>query len=357
MKSKKSKVFIAIRDTKIALSENIVSLENIELWNLNKIERNEFIKKIQRVIKPFNDNCRKNIEKEFNENRFSEIYDKVKWGILLPYQERNNIAFNSYTVLRVFLNIFSPKDINIGFYISCYEVKYEEINSKFPISGNCHDKPFNSLNFTKFHENIFQKLINLEWYSEDIKNWAYDDWKFHMAYMLVEKIISDYAKPRSLIDWQILQTNIITLYECILTRGDKHKDNGKYITAQRIEVLLSSYFKNNFDDERKNIKDLYRFRNKFIHGVYYEKMKKVAEKSMKVYKYPEISLPDFKLIESQVALSKKIFITLLYMHGKINLKEYRAESLADIIYKSIIDINIREKVNKNTDFILNLLPY
>jgi hypothetical protein len=350
------KIFLAFPGYQVTLKQKIKKIGDFEFWSLEKIKDDEFISLIQKKIRPFNKNVKKNYFFINTEQDFKESYKNCSWGMLLPNYADDYLDGryeSSFTV-----DLFSELNMPVMFYVQRMGVSVEKKNLLIHEKAQFHseDKKFLNKNFVSFYNLIFPSLIGIRWQAYEVAKWNREDWRMHVSCLLFNEL-AKYQKSKKVMTWQAECADIVSFYESLLSK--EANDNGKYKISQRIEVLLGRYYKKEFPKIVDGLRELFNSRNDFVHGSFFDRLKKGTKTYPDNKDMAQLPMVDFNFLENQSRMAKQILIVFLYLKkifkGKKLPNNYK--TIPEMICAGIMDIKIRNTIQDYTDQILKLVSF
>jgi len=343
------RIFLAFPGYEVKIKQKIKRIDNFEFWDLEKIDQKDFVKLIQKKIIPINKNVIKNYFTINNRKAYQEAYKESSWGMLLP-DFTKDVSGSRYESLFV-VNLFSDLALPVMFYVGRMGAMIER--RKLPIHEKAkfrkEDKKFANKKFIQFYNLLLPEIIGTNWHTNEVLKWNGEDWRISIACSLFSEL-SKYQKVKYPMKWQAECADIVAFYETLLSR--KKNDGGYYRIIQRIEVLLGSHYKNRFSNIKKGLKELYNYRNEFVHGSFFERLKKETKAYSDNKRMAQLPDVDFNFLETQAEVARKVFISFLYLKKKFkNLNK----PIPEIINSAITDIGLRKKIQSYANQILKLV--
>jgi len=350
------KIFLAFPSYKVKIRGKRKKIGDFEFWNLDKINRNEFINLIEKEIKPSNKNVKRNNHAWLDEDNpykdmYQSCYDNSVWGILLPDYSKDKL--DSKYESSLIINLFSDLSLPIMFSvasggITIYKSKLDDLEkSKF----HSEDKKFTNIKFTEFYKLLTPEVMGINWRADEVLKWDREQWRLSIACLLFSEL-EQYQRSKDVMTWQKECAEIVTLYETLLSRCKN--DNGRHKIVQRVEILLAEHYKKSFPKIKKNLKTLFDYRNEFVHGGFFDRLKKATKP------YPNDTLAqlpnvDFQFLEEQTAVLRKTLVLFIFLRKKFKKsKKYAGLSVPEIINMGIMNIATRKKIREYANQILKL---
>ncbi len=351
------KIFLAFPGYQVGISQKIKKIGEFEFWNLEKIDETEFIDLIESRIKPFNKNVKRNNRAWLDEanpyrNMYKSCYKNSRWGILLPDYSRNNLGTRYESLFAV--NLFSDLSLLVMFYVSRGGITIEKTKLDVHQQSRFHneDKKFTNKKFLEFYRLLMQEIMGINWYADEVLKWDREKWRLSIACLLFGEL-EQYQRSKKVMTWQKECAEIVTLYETLLSRVKD--DNGRYKIIQRVEILLGDHYKKKFKNIKKNLKTLFDYRNEFVHGGFFDRLKKETKSYPDDQKMAQLPNVDFKFLEEQTEVLRKTLIVFIYLRKKFKkIKAFGALSVPEIVNMGIMDIQLRKRIQKYTNEILKL---
>jgi hypothetical protein len=350
------KIFLAFPGYQVTLNQKIKKIGDFEFWNLEKISDEEFISLIKNKIKPFNGNIKKNYFFTSTEKEFKESYKNSSWGMLLPNYAKDYLDGKHESLFTV--NLYSYLNLPVMFFVQRMGISVE--NKDIPIfkkaQFHSEDKKFLNKKFIEFYKIIFPTLIGTRWDAYDVAKWDREDWRMYVACILFNEL-AKYQRSKLVMTWPSECADIVTFYESLLSK--EPNDNGQYRISQKIEVLLGKYYKKEFHKIREDLKQLFYARNDFVHGSFFDRLKKTTKTYPDNKNMAQLPTVDFNFLETQSKIAKQVLVVFLYLKKKLNRKIISGDykTMPEIINSGIMDIKKRKILQKNADKILKLMSF
>ena len=343
------KFFLAFPGYEVSIKQKIKKINDFEFWNLEKIDQKDFIKLIKKKIKPINKNVIKNYFISSSEKAYQEVYKESSWGMLLP-DFTKEVLGSRYESLFV-VNLFSDLALPVMFYVSRMGVMVEKRKLQFHEKAKFHkeDKKFTNKRFIQFYNLLLPEIIGTDWHADEVLKWSRENWRLSIACSLFSGL-SKYQKVKYPMRWQAECADIAAFYESLLSR--KKNDGGCRRISQRIEVLLSGHYKDRFSDIRRGLKKLYDHRNEFVHGSFFERLRKETKAYPDNKEMAQLPDVDFNFLETQAETARKVFISFLYLKKKFRKLN---KPIPELINSAIADVTLRKKIQNYVNDILKLL--
>lgn len=348
-------IFLAFPSYQVSISPKVKKIGNIEFWNLEKIKEDEFINLVQKKIRPINKNVRKNYFITSSKEAYQKAYAESSWGMLLPDLNKDNLGGRYESLFTV--NLFSSFSLPLMFYASRMGimVEHKALSVGEKMRFHKEDKKFIKKQFIKFYNLLLPEIIGTDWQAYEVFSWSREDWRLSIACSLFMNL-SKYQKGKYPMRWQEECADIVTFYETLLSR--QKDDTGKYKIIQRIEVLLGDYYKNDLHKIRKDLSDLYSYRNEFVHGSFFDRLKRDTRSYQDNSQMAQMPNIDFRFLEKQEEIAKQVFVSFLYVRKKFKntgSSALRRQTIPEIINTAIMDVRLRKKIQFYTREVLNLL--
>lgn len=343
-----NKIFLAFPGHGVTV-EKISCLKGVKIFNLDNIDCHDFIKLINKEVKPFNKNIVRNNEKYFCSANFAQSYKHSNWGILLPLYN-DGYLMGEY-IARYLMKLFSGVPLQTMFSISSMGVDVKKTSVSVMTRACFHeeDKKFLNSKFLKFYKIMFPVMTKAQWYAPNVSKWGYEDWRLYISHILFDNI-EKYYRQKTVMTWQSECADIVTLYETLLSR--RKNDGGLYKISQRVNVLLGETFN---DIEKKEFSYLYNYRNEFVHGSFFERLKKTTKTYSDDKNMAQLPRFDYSFLTKQSDQLRKVFIIYLYLIKQLSDKNIVGTSVAAVINDGVFDIKLRKELQKHTKDICNLL--
>jgi len=353
-------IFIALTGPEIKQRNKIYKIaQGYECWNLRKFDFDDFILAIKQRIQPINDNVLGNYKSGAQDKRnlfgvTSDEYRNCSWGLLLPDNVPGSIV-NSYAEISFLLNLYSSHFLYPTFYVSnfgIYRLEHKK-HSMLYFHGQNQAKIFKQKEFVKYFEKLLPQSVYGTWQRDRCTNWDKEDWRLFVASLLYQELKA-YENEKEVITWQREAADMITILECLFTAEDSINEEIGYRLRKRIAALIG--FK--FEDIEKDIKQLYTERSKFVHGSFFVGVGKEAKKENSVSALP---LPDFGFLYKHKEYIR--YALIAYLGLALQLKRPKTIGTSseikrplDLLEKSIIDLNVRIQISRQTKELFSLLP-
>lgn len=350
------KIFLAFPGYQVTLNQKIKKIGNFEFWNLEKMSDDEFILLIQKKIKPFNKNVRKNYFSVNTEQDFRESYKNSSWGMLLPNYTKDYLDGRYESLFTV--NLFSELNLPAMFYVQRMGIVVEKRSMLIHEKAQFHseDKKFLNKKFAEFYRFIFPALIGVRWQAYEVTKWNREDWRMHVSCLLFNEL-AKYQRSKQVMTWQAECADIVSFYEALLSK--EPNDNGQYKISQRIEVLLGQYYKKESPKIRDGLRALFYARNDFVHGSFFDRLKKATKTYPDNKDMAQLPMVDFNFLETQSKTAKQILVVFLYLKKKLSNKKLSGglKTIPEIIHSGVMDIKIRKMLQNYADEILKLMSF
>ncbi|MBI2463583.1 hypothetical protein HYV57_01355 [Candidatus Peregrinibacteria bacterium] len=346
------KIFLAFPGCQVKISEKRKKIGEFEFWNLEKISKREFLNLIKKEIKPFNQNVRKNYFGMGSKDDYEKSYKESTWGILLPNYSKDNSA-SRYESLFV-INLFSDLSLPVMFYVDRDGVTVKKTTLNIHKKSNCYNakEKFANKKFPQFYELLVSEIKGINWNACEVLEWNREQWRLSLACLLFSEL-EQYQKSKDVMIWQKECAEIVTLYETLLSRYKN--DNGSYKIIQRVEILLGNHYKKDFENIKKNLKILFDYRNEFVHGGFFDRLKKATRSYSDDKGMAQLPKVDCEFLEEQAEVLRKTLIVFIYLKKKFKkIKALKVLSVPEIVNIGIMDIQLRKKIQKYANKILKL---
>ena len=345
------KIFLAFPGYQVKIRTKRKKIGEFEFWNLEKISEGEFLDLIKKEIKPLNRNVKKNYFAISSEDAYKKSYKESTWGILLPDYSRDNLGSRYESLFAI--NLFSDLSLPVMFYVGRFGVMVEKTQLDILKKSRFHseDEKFTNKKFTQFYGLLVPEIMGTNWHADEVLKWDREQWRLSIACLLFSEL-EQYQRSKRIMTWQKECAEIVTLYETLLSRFKD--DNGRHKIVQRVEILLAEHYKKDFPKIKKNLKTLFDYRNEFVHGGFFDRLKK-ATKSYPGDKIAQLPNVDFQFLEEQTEVLRKTLIVFLYLRKKFKkIKAFKALSVPEIVNMGIMDIQLRKRIQKYANEILKL---
>jgi len=350
------KIFLAFPGYQVTLKQKIKRIGDFEFWDLKKITDDEFIALIQKKIKPFNKNVRKNYFSVNTEQDFRDSYKNSSWGTLLPNYAKGYLDGRYESLFAV--NLFSELSLPVMFYVQRMGITVEKRNIQIHEKAQFHseDKKFLTKTFVQFYNHIFPALLGIRWQAYEVAKWGREDWRMHVSCLLFNEL-AKYQRSKQVMTWQAECADIISFYEALLAK--EPNDNGQYKISQRIEVLLGRYYKKEFSKIKAGLKELFNARNDFVHGSFFDRLKRTTKTYPDNQNMAQLPMVDFNFLENQSKIAKQVLVIFLFLKKIFKDKKLpcKNKTIPELIHSGIMDVKIREEVRDRAEEILKLMSF
>jgi len=348
------KIFLAFPGWEVQLKSKISKINDFEFWNLNKIKKDEFIDLIQKKIKPLNKNVRRDYYHFGDPEKFCISYKNSNWGMLLP--DYNDGFDGNKRDSFLLIELFSGLPLSIMFTVGRggIFIKKYNITELEKASWRKEDIKFRNKKFINFYNKLYPIVTNTDWHADKVLKWSREEWRLCIAFLQFEELFK-YFRTKYPMRWQSECSDIVSLYEILLSR--KKNDNGAYKIIQRIEILLGSFYRKEMPTIKKELKKFYNFRNDFVHGSYFDHLKKETKSYPDDESMAQMPSVDFRFLERQFNIVRKVFVVYLFLIKKFKhkkIQKYKNKSISEIITDGIMDVKIRTLIQKYSEEILKL---
>lgn len=346
------KIFLAFPGFDVTLNQKIKVMGDFEFWNLEMISEDEFINLIQKRIKPFNQNVKKNYFHLHSEADYRMAYKNSSWGMLLPNYTKDYMEGRQESLFTA--NLFSQYELSATFYVQSMGVFVDKAKISLMEKAQFHaeDKRFQSPEFIRFYREIFMTLIGVRWQAHDVAKWDREDWRLYISCLLFQDL-GKYQRSKQIMTWQAECADVVSFYETLLSR---HKnDNGRYKIGQKIEVMLGKHYKKDMRPLHDGLTELFDSRNEFVHGNFFDRLKKETKTHPGQPQMAQMPLMDHEFLTTQAKIAKQVMVVYLYLSKKFS--KHKSKTIPEIIHSGIMDIEMRIKVQKAADEILKLMSF
>ena len=354
------KIFIAFTGPEIKQRNKIYRIaDGYECWNLSKISIDDFIVSVKQKIPPKNNNVLGNYKLDSQDKRnlfgvTEDEYKKCSWGLLLPDNVPGSLI-NSYAEILFLLNLYSSHFLYPTFYVSDLGIQ-QIIHKKSQMlyfQAQNQANIFKRKKFVTYFEKLLSQSVYGVWQRDRCKKWDKEEWRLFVASLLFQEL-KDYEFEKEAITWQREAADMITILECLFTAEDSINEEIGYRLRKRLAALIEFRFK----DIEKDIKQLNRERSKFVHGAFFVNVGKEAKKDNSVSALP---LPNFEFLymhKEYVRYSLVAYLNLAMQlkQSKIIGTNSEIKRPLDLLEKSIIDLNLRNQISRQTKELFSLLP-
>lgn len=343
-----NKIFLAFPGYDVKV-KNIEKIASIKIFNLNDISEDDFISLIHKEVRPFNKNVVRNNKQDFATQAFKNSYKNSNWGILLPVYCKE-ISFGEEYIACYLMKLFSGSPLSAMFSVSHAGVHISKQNVTILEKASFHgeDEKYLSKNFVSFYRNLFPVIKKAQWYAPSVARWGLEDWRLCVACSLFAGL-EKYYKSRYLMTWPSECADVASLYEVLLSR--RKNDGGVYRIMQRINVLFGDSFNQQM---QKDFSILYNYRNEFVHGSFFERLKKNTKTYPDNNNMAQLPTMDFKFLDEQANLARKVFVIYIYLTKKMSEGYLKGASVSRVINDGIMDIKLRKKIRQCVKEILKL---
>jgi len=100
------------------------------------------------------------------------------------------------------------------------------------------------------------------------------------------------------------------------------------------------------------LEELYNYRNEFVHGSFFDRLKKETKAYPDNTKMAQLPNVDFNFLETQAEVARKVFISFLYLRKKF--KKHK-DSVPTLINSAIMNTRLRNRIQSYTNTILKLI--
>lgn len=344
------KIFLAFPSWEVQLKEKISKIDNFEFWNLNKIKEDEFVNLIQGKIKPLNKNVIRNY---YHYGDYKKAYANSDWGMLLP--DYDGEFDGSGWASHLLIKLFSGCPLTVMFTVGKggIRIKKDNISNLEKAHWHKEDLKFKDRKFIKFYGALSSVLINTHWDARKVLKWSKEEWKLYIAICQFEELFK-YFRIKDSMRWQSECADIVSLYEILLS--SEKNDGGQYRIIQRIEILLGGFYEKEISDIKEGLKKLYASRNEFVHGSYFDRLKKETKFYPDDNEMAQMPKVDFDFLERQFEIAREVLIVYLVLLKSVKkFKGCENRSISKIINDGIMDIKTRSLIQSCSKEILELL--
>ncbi len=275
--------------------------------------------------------------------------------MLLPNYTKDYLDGRYESIFTV--NLFSELNLPVMFYVQQLGITVEKRNLPIHEKAQFHgeDKKFLNSKFTRFYKAMFPALIGVRWQAYEVTKWSREDWRISVACLLFGEL-AKYQRSKEIMTWQAECADIVSFYEALLSR--KSNDNGHYRIGQKIEVLLGQYYKKELPGMRRDLGELFEARNDFVHGSFFDRLKKLTQTYPDNQDMAQLPIVDFHFLETQSRTAKQVLVTFLYLKKALSSGRFRNQmTVPEFIHSGIMDIKIRRIIQAHTKDILKLMPF
>ncbi len=327
-----------------------------ECWNLAKFQLEDFVSAIQGRIPPVNANVLKNYKREPGDvtepfGISDEHYKKSSWGLLLP--DRVPGAFgNGYAEILFLLNLHSPHFLYPVFHVSDFGIFRPDHRKDYRLYFHDQNQAnrFKRKEFVEFYEMLISESVYASWQADRMARWNEEDWRLFVACLLFNEL-KTYEDSKYAFTWQRESADMATILEALFTAGSGDKTEVGYKLRKRVATLIAF----RFVDIEQEIKKLYDQRSAFVHGSFFLQAKKDIEIQDGLARLPS---PPFEFLYRQKEYIRHALAAYLYLN-KI-FRSHRddfagCKNVLHILENSIIGLDLRTKVRKHAEAILDLM--
>ncbi|MFA6184492.1 MAG: hypothetical protein WC682_05370 [Parcubacteria group bacterium] len=340
------KIFLAFPGFEVGV-EKIEKLSTVKLFNLNSISEADFINLINKEIKPFNKNVVRNNKNDFAKLEFKKSYSSSNWGISLPIYGKESSLAGIYEA-RYLMKLFSGSPLPVMFSVGSMgvDVRKTGISTLEKAMFHGEDKNFFNNDFLSFYKILFPIIQKSGWDAIAVAKWSLEDWRLCAACVVFDDL-EKYYRSKRMMTWQSECADLASFYEMLFSR--RKNDGGIYKITQRLSVLLGNSFS---PQMKKDLSLLYNYRNEFVHGSFFERLKRSTKTYPDDNNMAQLPNLDYKFLSEQANLARKIFIIYLYLVKKLSKGRLAGQSVSQIIHDGIMDVKSRKQIQKYANEIL-----
>lgn len=339
------KVFIAFGGTETPAQAEIrfILRSGYECWKLEEIPFDDFLQKLKTEIPPRNTNVSEDryITDMFVKTDIKSIYDKARWGLLLPTPESEFDHHEEETIH--LLNLYSPSFLYPFLVATDFGIRdwtyYQRDRFHLEYDQN-QSHLFRDPKFVQFHDLLFEAMDIFQWVLDRVQNWGSEEFRVMMGNILFDDLKKYHNSKRPFFGGREYVDQCVIL-ETLLSRKEERTEI-TYRLKKRIAVALSTIF----PDIEKDIKDLYAKRSDYIHGTTFEIIKTSGENFN--------DLIDFEF--AQKCTNYLRVLLAVYSHLHQNRASLGGDTVVDLLERAIIDLPLRSNIEKKANEILSLIP-
>lgn len=344
-------MFFAFTGKAIKQTEKILSIKDgYECWDLKQFTLDEFIEALQSKIPPVNKNVLRNYKIGTESKDFFGItekqFEQCSWGLLIPDTLEEG-GFSSAETVSL-LNLYSPNFLYPTFYVGDMGIIQQKYDKDPLIYFHTQDCAiFQTKEFVNFYKLLIEQMKYSSWQLDRIQSWDKEDWRLFVA-MFLYSGLKDYENAKSSFGWQRESAEMATILEALFTADDTKNEEIIYRLCKRTAVLLSWYF----PTIEKDIREMYKARSAFVHGSFFLQIAKDSPSA-----HNNTPIPDFNLLYKHKEYVRFALVAYLNLARILKLESVeRVKSVMEILEQAVIDIKLREKLNKDTEKVFALMP-
>lgn len=348
------RIFLAFPGYQVKIRGKVKKIGDCEFWNLKQIDEKEFLAMIQSKIPPLNKNVTSNYFGFNSSENYSKSYKHTAWGVLLPdYSKYDNMPKidSSLLVIHLYSGLSSP----LTFYVNRLGIEIRNTSIQPNDKSNAIRVELLANNkFQKFYEQIFPVIDRSELDTALVIRWNKEQWRLCVACQLF-KSFQKYQFSKDIMTWQKECAEAVNFYETLLSVNKG--DYGKFKMMQRIKVMLGKFYEKNKDLEQ-GLGAVFDHRNEFLHGDFFNRLKKMTKPYPNDNKMAQLPIMDFRFLREQGNLLRMTFIVFLHLSKKfekVRSKTLQGLSIPEIIQHGIMDIQTRKRIQQYSEEILKLL--
>jgi hypothetical protein len=347
-----SSLFFAFMGAGINQIQPLKTGGGFEVWRMQK-KLDDFIEEVRKKIPPVNDNALGNYHighpvTKFAQNEIDEEYfSNVSWGLLIPC----SMELGKNVVMSI-VDLFSTRFLYPLFVVD--DMSIEKMKTKrelwMSLVTQTQQEVFKNEYFSRFY--IFLEpmatYVNLE--ESKRKSWDKEDWRLVAAWHTFCEL-RDYDDGKNIIGWQREASEITVILESLLTAEDATQNEVGYRLRKRAATLVGDFF----PEIEKNIKKLYDKRCSFVHGSFFAEAAKQAKKSEDGFPLPDMA--EFDFLESQIEVARFVLVACLILSEATRANKFDGYTkYMDVLEDSIINVDMRRRVNELVNPVLSLMP-
>jgi hypothetical protein len=348
------KIFLAFADYSSHNKSAIKKIGNLEFFNLTKIGEEDFFRLMKKRFNFPNKKVVSNFKKSNDYKFFQKIYGQSAWGMMVPYDSKKDDIASIYTPTLI-VHLYTAKPLITTFIVADYGPWLLTRELRIHQRGQFHseDKSLLSKKFIKFYKEILPAVHGTDWEACRVTKWDKEDWRMHLA-IIFFKQLADYYNKKPVTTWPKECADIVTLIETLFSVDES--DYGKRAMMQRIEIVLRKFYGKKFLETRKDLNELFNYRNKFTHGRYFLKLKKSTTAYPDNDKMAQLPSVDMRLLSDLEIITRDIILVYLYLLKTFNrLLNKRGITLSGLIQETVMDIKLRKRIDIFSEKILRLV--
>lgn len=323
-------------------------LENgYEIWNLTKLNFDEFVVAIKREIPPLNGNITDDnyYKGMIWERDMPKLYENCRWGIMLPTPETRNWGFDDESLFCI--NLFSPEFLYPLFRVEDLGIQAPPISdTKFDkfigIRGLQEQWNLFDSNFVSFHKKLLPALPFTHWLSDRVQSWDVEDYRIWNACMAFDELKQYHNSKKP---WRagMEYTEQGIILETLFTLSEE-KTEITYRMKKRVAALLE----NTFPDIETHMQELYKRRSNYVHGTTFEAIQRSGDSYS--------GLVDFEFCENSTKYLRFAITAYLYLHSMSFATQNSQQRLVNLIEKTVLNTELRNSMREKVEEIFSLMP-